>query len=290
MFQYAAGRALALRNGAELKIDTRLYALLQRQARSPSPPAWGRARSDLRQYELHVYPVCCTPVTDDELFRFSLRFQKRRRFYHNLFYKKWKVAREPHFHFDPAVTVLKPPVYLSGFWQSERYFGDIADVLRREFTPSEPLDPQNAAIASQIRAVDAVSIHVRRGDYVTSERTNRAHGTCSLDYYHRAVEFMAARVGVPHLFVFSDEPEWAQRHLYFNLPTTYVATNPSSSGFRDLQLMSGCRHHVIANSSFSWWGAWLNSSPDKIVVAPKRWFNELQHDTRDLVPEGWIRI
>ena len=273
MFQYAAARALALRKGAEVRIDTQPYA-----------------QQKLRRYELYVYPVRCSVVTRDELFRFGLRSAKKRRIYHRFLYRDWKVYKERHFYFDPTINVLTPPVYLAGHWQTERYFSDIAEVLRSEFTPVEPLDSRNARNQAKIAGVNAVSVHVRRGDYVANEQTNRFHGTCSLDYYHRAAEFICDRVDAPHFFVFSDDPEWATKHLRLDAAITYLTDNPSTHGFRDLQLMSRCRHHIIANSSFSWWGAWLNPSPDKIVVAPQKWFNEGQRDTRDLLPKGWVKI
>jgi hypothetical protein len=273
MFQYAAARALALRDGAEVRIDTRSYKPL-----------------GSRRYELHVYPIRCSFVTEDELFRFGLRSDRKRRLYHRFLYRHWKVYNERHFQFDPAIKEVKPPVYLAGFWQTERYFRDIAEVLRSEFTPVEPLDSQNALIEAKIAAVNAVSVHVRRGDYVTKKRINKSHGTCSLDYYRRAAKCILDRVDAPHFFVFSDEPEWATQNLRLEPAITYVTVNRSTRAFRDLQLMGLCRHHIIANSSFSWWGAWLNPSPDKIVIAPKRWFNKAQRDTRDLLPKGWVRI
>jgi hypothetical protein len=268
MFQYAAARSLALRAGAEVKIDTRSYK-----------------RHILRQFELHVYPVRCSPVTPDELFRFGLgpkgKWRSNRR------YQNWKVYNERYFHFDPAINELKPPVYLSGYWQTERYFSDIAEVLRSDFTPVEPLDAENALIDAKIAAVvNAVSVHVRRGDYLTSDKLE----TCSTDYYRRAAAFICERVEAPHFFVFSDDAEWTTKHLRLDAATTFVTANSSAHGFRDLRLMSRCRHHVIANSTFSWWGAWLNPSPDKIVAAPATWFKKAQYDTRDLLPEGWVRI
>ena len=218
MFQYAAARALALRNGTELKIDTHAYA-----------------RQHLRRYELHVYPVSCSVVTDDELFRFGIRNAKKRRFYHSFLYRNWKVVQERHFHFDPTIKLLNSPVYLAGYWQSERYFHEVADILRTEFCPSNSLEPHNARMAADIEAVKcSVSVHVRRGDYVTNERTNRGHGTCSLDYYRSSGESVAERVDTPHFFLSSDEPQWARTHLGFEFPTTCVIGN---SGFRDLQLM-----------------------------------------------------
>jgi hypothetical protein len=267
MFQYAAALALALRYEAEVRIDTRSYK---------------RHRS--RRYELHVFPIRCSLVTPDELFRFGLGPKGKWRSHHR--YRNWKVYNERYFHFDPAIHELKPPVYLSGYWQTERYFRDMAEVLRRDFTPVEPLDSQNALIDVKIAAVNAVSVHVRRGDYVT----NKKFQICSLDYYRRAAAFICERVDAPHFFVFSDDPEWTTKHLRLDPAITHVTANSSAHGFRDLRLMARCGHHIIANSSFSWWGAWLNPSPDKIVVAPKRWFNEAQYDTRDLLPKGWIRM
>ena len=200
------------------------------------------------------------------------------------------IYREPHFHFDPSFASLKAPVHLMGYWQSPRYFGEIADVLRRDFTPLTPLDPANAAVAAQIDACDSVSLHVRRGDYVANPTTAKYHGICSIDYYQSAIALMRRKVASPHLFVFSDDPDWVRDNLAFDVPTTFVAANSADHGYRDMQLMTRCKHHILANSSFSWWGAWLNPSSDKIVIAPKNWFAAPGIDTRDLVPEAWIRL
>ena len=137
---------------------------------------------------------------------------------------------------------------------------------------------------------NAVSLHVRRGDYVSDPATNRFHGTCSPDYYRQAVDYVIGRAGVPHLFVFSDDQEWTRANLQFAVPRRSSSANPPDCGYRDMQLMARCRHHIIANSSFSWWGAWLNPSPEKIVVAPKQWFSSPRNDTRDLVPPNWVRM
>ena len=179
---------------------------------------------------------------------------------------------------------------MEGYWQSYRYFADAADKIRQELTPRDPMEPGNAAVAAEIDAVEAVSLHVRRGDYVTNAGAAPFHGLCSLDYYRAAVNHVRARVGAPHLFIFSDDHDWARDNLRFDLPTTYVVANPPDRGFRDMQLMARCRHHITANSSFSWWGAWLNPRHDKIVVAPQAWFADPKIDTRDLIPQGWTRL
>jgi Glycosyl transferase family 11 len=198
--------------------------------------------------------------------------------------------REAYFHYDPALETANAPAYVVGYWQSERYFAAHADQIRRDFTPSKPLEPENAVIAAVISGTTAVSLHVRRGDYVSDAKTQAVHGVCGLDYYARAMAHIEAQIASPRYIVFSDDPDWTRANLTSPHPMTFVTANPPSRGFRDLQLMSLCRHHIIANSSFSWWGAWLNGRADKIVVAPAQWFASGGKDARDLVPKGWVRV
>lgn len=281
MFQYAAGRAAALRCGAALKLDLSGFDAYFK-----------------RRYELGTFPIQATVASDVDLARFgrsskdqSPRLDRVRRLLRvGARAGPWPTYRERHFHFDPAVTQLRAPVYLDGYWQSQKYFSDWAQVLRREFTPVAPLEPENAALAARIDAVNAVSLHVRRGDYANEPTTHRYHGICSRDYYERAVEYIDNRVQAIHLFVFSDDQEWTRGNLRFGRPASFVDTNSADRGYRDMQLMARCRHHILANSSFSWWGAWLNPSREKIVIAPRRWFDAGANDTRDLIPESWVRL
>jgi Glycosyl transferase family 11 len=282
MFQYAAGRALAARSGAVLKLD-----------------ASGFATYPKRHFELDAFPIHAVPAEEADLDAFGVCRDRNGRSWWaraSRFLRRYRrgspsaIYCERHFHFDAKVGELQPPVYLDGYWQSEKYFADCAELLRCELTPRAPLEAENADMAARIDAVNAVSLHVRRGDYIDDPRVSSYHGTCSAEYYRNATEHIAGRTTKNiHLFIFSDEPEWARDNLHFAQPTTIVAVNGPDRGFRDMQLMARCRHHVIANSSFSWWGAWLNSSPGKIVVAPRRWF-QVDHDTSDLIPSSWVRM
>jgi hypothetical protein len=287
MFQYATGRALAVRCGALLKLDLSGFAAVGVHTK--------------RRYELDCFPIHGSAASNADLARFdrignprALRLDRVLRLLRLLRSGRpvgvWPVYREPHFQFDAAVAELEAPVYLDGYWQSERYFSDIAGVLRREFTPVAPLDKENAALAASIDAVNAVSLHVRRGDYVSDPITNRFHGICPPDYYRRAVDYIVSRVEAPHLFVFSDDQQWPRANLRFSVPMTFVDANPPERGYRDMQLMARCRHHIVANSSFSWWGAWLNPSRDKSVIAPRQWFSAADNDTQDLIPPNWVRL
>jgi hypothetical protein len=283
MFQYAAGRALALRRGADLKLDV---------------AAFTAGVDTKRRYELDSFSIHGSAASDAELARFGRAGKPRSSPFDRVLRRlrierangAWPIYRERHFQFDPAVPELQTPVYLDGFWQSERYFSDIAEMLRQEFRVKGPMDLENKAFVARIESVNAVSLHVRRGDYISDPATNRYHGICSPDYYERSVEYVAARTGSPYLFVFSDDQQWTRTNLRFAVPAMIVDANPSDSGHRDMHLMALCRHHIIANSSFSWWGAWLNPSHEKIVVAPRQWFGVSSNDTRDLISRNWVRL
>jgi hypothetical protein len=189
-------------------------------------------------------------------------------------YAIWrKFGRSPRFHrekalgFDTGFFDLPDNTYLHGYWQSERYFGPDHARLRDDLTLTTPLTPANADMAARIAgAACPVSIHVRRGDYMAAG----AYAACGPAYYQQAVDEIARRTDATlTCYVFSNDPGWAQEHLDLGHETVIVDINGEADGHFDMHLQSLCAHHVIANSTFSWWGAWLNPSPDKIVVAPE---------------------
>jgi hypothetical protein len=162
-------------------------------------------------------------------------------------------------------------------------------VIRRDFTFSRKISAETGKIMRAVAAVNAVSLHVRRGDYVADARINQIYGTCDLDYYQRCCALVGGRVPNPHFFLFSDDPGWVHDHLKLDFPLTVIDHNGPDDGWQDMFLMSRCRHHIVANSGFSWWGAWLNSRPDKIVCAPANWYQSGKYDESTLVPSDWIR-
>lgn len=269
MFQYAAGRALALRNGTQLRLD---LGWLENQPALVTP----------RRYELdcfHVQAELCSiyPRTRRERARELVRLSPR-------------VWREEVFRFDPRVLELPDNVRLIGYWVDERYFLDAAAQIRDDFRFRYRPDERSAELAEEIRGSRmAVSVHVRRGDYVSDERTATLHGVLPHDYYTAAVRRIQSIVANPRFYVFSDDPDWCRSNLELGAPTVYVSHN-QGHGWEDLRLMSRCAHHVIANSSFSWWGAWLNPRPDKIVIAPRRWIADDSYDTSHVVPPEWVTL
>lgn len=177
--------------------------------------------------------------------------------------------------------------YFQGFWQTEKYFAGIESQIRNEFTFKIPLDKQNREIADLIASSNAVSIHIRRGDYMKERRLHTTGSVCSLDYYRQAIDNISSKIENPSWFVFSDDISWVKENLKLS-QAHYVDINTAENSYRDMQLMSLCHHNIIANSSFSWWGAYLNNHSDKIVIAPGIWFRGV--DMPDIIPENWIKI
>ncbi len=279
IFQYAVGRALSLQRRQPLHLDISGfagYALhqgfeLDRVFNCPTEIATKR---DVRS----ILGWQSSPLARRILARPSTMAFRRRSF-----------VIEPHFHYWPKINNVPKDCYLVGYWQSEKYFADATIQIRADLTFQHPLKNQNAELAKEISQVNAVSLHIRRGDYAHNLKAISTHGLCSLEYYQAAVRHVAERVEHPYFFIFSDDIAWVKNNLKINFPCQYVDHNHGAESYNDMRLMSMCKHHIIANSSFSWWGAWLNSNADKIVVAPKRWFAN-KTDIQDLIPPDWVSL
>jgi hypothetical protein len=280
LFQYAAARRLARHRGVRLKLDL----------------SWYR-NNQVRSYRLHAFNIRAQIAGPQELA--AVRPVPQRSTREKLHwlrqivrrYRYWTILHEESLRpLDPAVRNVRGKVYLDGYWQTAKYFCDIAPIIQREYTLKYALSNYAQEMTRWIAASDSVGVHIRRGDYVADPVTNAYHGVCSLEYYHSCMHRLAEATGRPHFFVFSDDIDWAAEHLKPVYPLTFVSGAGQTVDYEDLWLMSQCRHQIIANSSFSWWAAWLNSNPEKLVCAPRRWLRAQHRDTRDVVPEEWIRV
>jgi hypothetical protein len=189
--------------------------------------------------------------------------------------------------YAPQVLDWRGHVLLRGYWQDERYFADIRPRIIRDFTLKEPLDSRSRECLARIRAAPSAFFHVRRGDYLSAEFCN-LFGVCTADYYSRALEILRARVPGARVFVFSDDPGWVRDNAIGGEGAEIVDWNAAAPA-HDLALMRACGHAVIANSSFSWWGAWLGELPGSIIIAPRLWYKAVP-EYRDIVPDRWMRI
>lgn len=280
MFQYALGRALSITKGVPLRLDISDFESYQ-----------------LHQgFELHRVFYCEAPIASLGDLKSVLGWWGApaiRRAIANLKLSalcNGRLIIEPHYHYWEQIHSVPDIAYLQGYWQSEKYFSEIAAILREDFKFRQPMSEINTQWANKITQCHSISLHIRRGDYASNPITHKVHGVCDLDYYYRAIEYITAQISDPVFFVFSDEVEWAKSNLKTTYPIYYVDSNTGQDSYNDMRLMSLCHHHIIANSTFSWWGAWLNNNPEKIVISPKKWFAASDKDDSDLIPKTWIRI
>jgi len=280
MFQYALGRHLSLKNNVPLKLDTSI--LLDRTPRRG-------VKALFRNYELDVFSISASIATKEDIPFFSkLHFKgKLGLFLYELQIKFFSSpGKEKGKQFQPEVFSLGPQVYLVGYWQNARYFNSIADTIREDFTLKNALSKPCQDLFYEIKDISSVCVHVRRTDYVD----NPYHGTLGQTYYDRGIEYIARRTVIKKIYVFSDDIEWCKENLRFPFETKFVDGECGEKRPEEqLVLMKLCKHFIIPNSTFSWWAAWLNTNPEKIVIAPKRWFL-LEEGGEDIVPDTWIRL
>ncbi len=271
MFQYAHGRALSLRSNVELKLDT---------------TDWTKRGETFRKYTLSHFNIVETIATDEEI-------KKLRRPFGIVSKILEKIISLCHISNVTFYTLYlsKKNVYLDGFWQNESYFKDQADAIRKDFTPKTPLSAKTAAMLRTIEAdPKAISLHIRRGDNAHNPSSMKAFGLCSMEYYENALRILSKKTGgALHLYIFSDEIDWAKENLTFPFPMTFVSA-PEIADWEEILLMAACRHNILANSSFSWWGAWLNPRTDKVVIGPKQWALQNKHQYKHILPPSWLRI
>ncbi len=287
LFQYAAGKSLAMHHNTELKFDTYTYK---------SHP--------YRKFQLHHFLID-DPVAEEKEINSLIGNNKVLRYinkrYNTLLNSK-KVFIQPHYHFYQNFFNLPSPLYLSGYWQSEKYFLPVKKQIQEKVIPRLSFSEENRTLVSRMQSGNSVSLHIRRGDYTSNSRYADFFGVVEDAYYERAMDRIYAEVENPEFYVFSDDIEWSKKKYDSFSNFTFIDHNQGDNSYWDMVLMSNCKHNIIANSTFSWWGAWLNQNPGKKVVAPKKWFNQeyfsgpdpvykdRHYNTGDLIPSGWLTL
>lgn len=272
MFQYSAARCLAVTHQCAVVLDTRSYA-----------------HQDKRTFDLSAFKLAENVTSVDCS---TLMEGKPRLGWFGLGQKKMTVLREKHFHYDSEVSKSCPPFRLEGYFQSPEYFRCTEDILRGEFQLRDKGGASFLYWKSRLEGSNGISLHVRRGDFLESGITS-VHGVLPADYYQRALAFIDCTTNSQaDLFVFTDDPGWVGANLDLGRKFELVSASKMKP-VEEMTLMAMCANHVIANSTFSWWGAWLNPDLSKIVVAPRRWFTAeaaRRMNTTDLFPQGWVLL
>ncbi|MFZ5570633.1 MAG: alpha-1,2-fucosyltransferase [Thermodesulfobacteriota bacterium] len=304
MFQYALGRRLALERNVPLKLDL----------------SWFETQN-YRRFGLDRFRICAGIAEPSEIHFFKKdnwpsALQKVFKGFRNHFpFWLGQVLEHPSPVFNPAALQVPKNAYLAGYWQSEQYFSSISSILLKELQLKKSISPENCIWLEKTDLPFSVSVHVRRTDYVDNPIGRATFASCAPDYYRQAAAMIMDRIPEAFFLVFSDDISWVRDNMDFLSPACFVETVGPDRDEEELILMSHCRHHIIANSSYSWWGAWLCENPLKMVFAPRKWyhseaiasedlelirsagrlsdvskFREITRSDRDLIPDRWIKI
>ncbi len=270
LFQYAFGRGLALKRGEELLLDE---------------SGLNNNKVISRHYSLAPFNIEAQVARPEQIEKIKNRFGFASTLF-RLF--ETKVLRNFHIGWEPHLLNSKKQ-YFAGFFQSYKYLEQISESLRKEITLKEDLASKYSELLEKMASSDSVSLHIRRGDYVSDPNTKAAHYTFGLEYYEAAMKLISEKIDNPVYFVFSDDIAWVKENLKINSSVIFVSA-PSTHDYEELILMSKCKNNIIANSSFSFWGAWLNQNPTKIVIAPQKWNNVYVNEYKNLLPPDWLKI
>lgn len=275
MFQYAAGLAVSLSQGEDLKLDISGY----------NDPRYIHANTP-RVYRMYAFNLSASPASPKEIkdtkYPYGLLSKFMRVINH-------RILKRHYMDYDPYL-LERNSKYLEGYFQSEKNFVSLKNKIVNDFILKKEFESKLFLVEkNNLNKTKSISVHIRRGDYVSDLKTNMAHGVCSMDYYRRAISLMRANIDAPVFYFFSDDIEWVKKEFGESHDFKYIS-NQKLEDYEELILMSFCVNNIIANSSFSWWGAYLNKNPTKIVISPKKWVNITPDPHPNIIPEGWIKI
>jgi hypothetical protein len=265
MFQYAIAKSIAKKREDRFKLDISFYP-----------------KQVLRKYELNYFNIeeNIYNIKSNTNFIFKIRKKLKFNYFSDYFFEK-EIGE-----LDKEVFNYKNNIYLDGYWQNENYFKEIREELLKEFTLKNNISNEAKNYLDTIQESNSISLHIRRGDYLLNDHTNSIHGICDLNYYKKAIKYMNQKIKTPIFYIFSDDIAWCKEK--FNFLESKIFVDNTKNAFDDLELMKNCKHNIIANSTFSWWSAWLNENRAKIVVAPKTWW--LSRPKKNIVLESWIKL
>ena len=289
LFQYATARAISLKLNRKLFLDIAWYRNIHTQENRSDPNA-----TTPRDFLLNNYNIQSRVVN-----KFHLNWIKRleirskySKFYKLLFDGPLNNLSYTKINQDtfPLESIQEHPhIYLTGYWQNNDIIEEYKNLLSNDLTLKRPLSPNNQDHFKSINKTNSVAIHVRRGDYISKPKSHEVHVSCSNNYYYDSIDYLQNKLTNLHYFIFSDDMTWVKNNLEFTINTTFIDNNEPE--YEHLFLMSQCKHQITANSTFSWWAAWLNTNPAKIIITPKHWYiDEHLNETVIRIPKEWIKI
>ncbi len=276
LFQYATGKSLSLRLGVKLILDLNWY-LDKKNSNC-------KFKLDSFNIEDSIWtlPIKSPRIILKILYKFSEKF--------SILGLTLPVMKDIDFKFNYNVLTTQESAFLDGYWQNESYFKEYRNELMNIFNLKGEIDRSNFELLKKIQNSNSICIHIRRGDYLTDPSAAKINGICSKDYYYKALNILSKKIDSPKCYIFSDEPQWAKANLVLDCESIFIDCNTADQPELDFQLMKSCKYFIIANSTFSWWAAWLCNYKDKQVIAPKVWFLNQTLNQNMHLPESWIRI
>lgn len=280
LFQYAFAKTIALRNNVDLKLDNSFFD-----------------HQNLRKFELNNFQLESSIVDYEDLVFFkkiksslNLKYKILRKLERFLpEYRRSIFIEKKLWEYDDTAKKINDNTYLEGYWQNANYYINLDSSIRDEFLIKNPYDPRYLTYLNNIEKSNSISIHIRRKDYITDVNASSTLGALSIEYYNKAIRYISSKVLDPIFYVFSDDLEWAKKNLLTK--ATYVEIEDGKLPHFELSLMSKCKHNIIANSSFSWWGAFLNRNEEKIVIMPKNWVRDDSINKKiNLKLSSWIQL
>ena len=282
MFQYALGRACAIKNDTELAFDISGFknSILKINLKYKN--------TAIRKFDLSVYNIDAE-IVKVSFFKKIILFKKK--ILSRFFGIHFRNIEKKMYSFDQGIFSYGKNAYFDGYWQSYRYFENIRDVIIKDFTLKQNPDQKSTILLDEIGRKNSLAIHIRRGDYVG----NAYHNVVGQEYYEKSIQYVKDKNIIDKIYIFSDDIVWCEENLKFsekyNIPISFVDDSYAGRvGEGHMNLMMKCKYFIIANSSFSWWGAWLSQRENKVIVSPKEWLTDTRVDTSDLIPKEWVRL
>lgn len=276
MFQYALGRNLAIKNNTQLYLDK--TSLLNRDARK---------NFIFRNYDLDIFNIEERFLSIENSNKYNAVRSRPKKILNKILpLNELKIIKEKQFGYTIQILNLSDNIYLNGYWQNFRYFSEIENIIKSDFSFKQAISTICESLLNQIKNTESVCLNIRRTDFVTNPT---AHGILENDYYIQAEKILLKQLSKPIFYIFSDDIEWCINNIKLESEVVFVDHKYAGNKFRNyLELMSSCKHFVIPNSTFAWWAAWLSTSSRKIVIAPKVWLRSINFETDLMSPSTWI--
>ena len=284
LFQYAFVRSLSIKLNQKFNLDLSWYRDYHKFEKADNPNAATKREYLLDKFNINenllnpVYLSISYRLNNSPILNKIIKYPPFRYFSYN-------TTTELDFNFNKIKSFNN--VYLSGFWQKSDLFEEYKDVIKEEFVLKNKLSAENKILLKNIESTNSVAVHIRRGDLLSRPVAAAEQPYSSKKYYYNAINKIAGIVERPEMFIFSDDIDWVKNNYKFNISTTYVDNN--GPDYEHFELMCNCKHQIIANSTFSWWAAWLNNYQEKIIISPKWWYKDpVKNESIIRIPENWI--